>query len=159
MEGQNPDETTGSALLSRISKEMVQAQKQFFGKGPTQAKSYLLDDMLFIVMRGGLTTAEKTMLEFGEQDRVRGFRQAFENQMTERLTHMIEDLTGRRVLTYQSQVLFEPDRIVEIFVFDEDARRQDIEATAQAQLSGDKAVGEVSEEYGDLLDSPSEQGQ
>ena len=69
----------GQGLLARLSTEMVRAQKQFFGKGPTQAKSYFLDDMLFIVMRGGLTTAEKTMLEFGEMDRVRDFRQAFEN--------------------------------------------------------------------------------
>lgn len=28
--------------------------------------------------------------------------------MSERLTDMIEDVTGRKVLTYQPQVLFEP---------------------------------------------------
>ncbi|MCA1678706.1 MAG: DUF2294 domain-containing protein, partial [Actinobacteria bacterium] len=91
----------GQTLLARLSTEMVRATKKFFGKGPTQAKSYFLDDMLFIVMKGGLTTAEKTMLEFGEEDKVRDFRQTFENQMTERLTGLIEDLTGRKVLTYQ----------------------------------------------------------
>jgi len=57
-------EEHGQGLLARLSNEMVRAQKQFFGKGPTGAKSYLLDDLLIIVMRGGLTTAEKTMLEF-----------------------------------------------------------------------------------------------
>lgn len=31
----------------------------------------------------------------------------FENEMSERLTDMIEDVTGRKVLTYQPQVLFE----------------------------------------------------
>jgi uncharacterized protein YbcI len=86
----------GQSLLARISNEMVRSQKQFFGKGPTEAKSYLLDDLLVIVMRGGLTTAEKTMLEFGQPDQVRQFRQLFENEMTERLTDMIERLTGRR---------------------------------------------------------------
>ena len=29
----------GQSLLSQISNEMVRAQKQFFGKGPTEAKS------------------------------------------------------------------------------------------------------------------------
>ncbi|HEX4364128.1 MAG TPA: Na-translocating system protein MpsC family protein [Solirubrobacteraceae bacterium] len=81
-------------LLARISNEMVRAQKKFFGKGPTQAKSYLVDDLLFIVMRGGITTAEATMLQFGKSDMVREFRQLFENEMTERLTSMIEDLTA-----------------------------------------------------------------
>ena len=61
----------GQTVLARLSTKMVRATKQFFGNGPTQAKSYFLDDMLFIVMKGGMTTAEKTMLEFGEEDKVR----------------------------------------------------------------------------------------
>ena len=126
------EETTerGQGLLARISNEMVRAQKEFFGKGPTEAKSYLVDDLLFIVMRGGMTTAERTMLEFGQQDQVRQFRQLFENQMTERLCGMIAELTGRKVLTYQSQVMFEPDIVVEMFVFDSQANPQDRAATA-----------------------------
>jgi len=150
-----PDD--GQTLLARLSTEMVRATKQYFGKGPTQAKSYFLDDMLFIVMKGGLTTAEKTMLEFGEIDKVRDFRQTFENQMTEQLTGMIEDITGRKVLTYQSQVMFMPDRIVEMFVFDDQAGDKFIEATAEGQLAG-KPVGQVdAEDVG--LDEPSSQGQ
>jgi len=38
--------------------------------------------------------------------------------MTERLTTMIEDITGRKVLTYQSQILFDPEIVIEMFVFD-----------------------------------------
>src|SRR5215213_3710979 len=135
--------TEGQGLLARISTEMVRAQKEFFGKGPTQAKSYFLDDMLIIVMKGGLTTAEKSMMDFGEEDKVRDFRQTFENQMTEKLTGMIEDLTGRKVLTYQSQILFGPDRVVEMFVFDDRAAADLIEATAEGQLRSE-SVGEVS---------------
>ncbi len=132
---------------------MVKAQKQFFGKGPTEAKSYFLDDMLFIVRQGGLTAAEKTMMEFDEADRVRDFRQTFENRMTERS----EQLTRRKVLTYQSQILFEPDRIIEMFVFDDRAPAELIEATAEAQLRGEPA-GQVSNE--DVaLDDPSSSGQ
>ena len=37
-------EERGQGLLARISNGMVRAQKQFFGKGPTEAKSYMLDD-------------------------------------------------------------------------------------------------------------------
>jgi hypothetical protein len=65
----------GASLLSAISREMVKAMKTYYGRGPTKAKSYLVDDLLFIVMRGGGTEAEKTMLEAGEHDPVREFRQ------------------------------------------------------------------------------------
>ena len=150
------DEQHGQSLLSQISNEMVRAQKQFFGKGPTEAKSYILDDLLIIVMRGGMTTAEKTMLEFGQQDQVRQFRQLFENEMTQRLTDMIERLTGRKVLTYQSQVMFDPDVVVEMFVFDAAAPAADRSATSDGQLH-DSEIGEATDE--DALDSPSGSGQ
>lgn len=149
-------EDAGQGLLARISNEMVRAQKEFFGKGPTEAKSYLLDDLLFIVMRGGMTTAEKTMLEFGKQDQVRQFRQLFENEMTHRLTEMIERLTGRNVLTYQSQVMFEPDIVVEMFVFDSATSQQGRAATAEGQTQDD-SIGEATAH--DALDDPSVSGQ
>src|SRR3954468_13740534 len=135
-------ELHGGDVLARLSDEMVRAKKQFFGKGPEQAKSYMLDDMLIVVMRGGLTTAEQTMLRFGRQNMVRQFRQLFENEMTEVLTGLVEKTTGRTVVNYQSQIMFDPDIIVEMFVFDE-PREDGVEATAEGQL-GDDATGTVS---------------
>ncbi len=155
-ETQGEGDERGDTLLSRISNEMVRAQKKFFGKGPTQAKSYMLDDLLIIVMRGGLTTAEKTMLEFGKPDQVRQFRQLFENEMTDRLTEMVEQLTGRKVVTYQSQIMFDPDVVVEMFVFDSEGSSDAIEATAEGQLDeGEQGI--ATDE--DALDSPASSGQ
>ena len=137
-----PEGQRGGDLLSSISTEMTRAQKKYFGVGPTSTKSYMLDDFLMIVMRGSQTVAEKTMLDFGEQDLVRAFRQAFENDMSEKLTGMIEELTGRKVLGYQSQILFEPEVVVELFFFDRDAETPEVSATAEGQLE-DPSVGEA----------------
>ncbi len=139
MEGQAQDE--GQNLLLQISNGMVRAQKEFFGKGPTKAKSYLLDDFLLIVMRGSQTQAEQTMLEFGQEHLVREFRQQFENEVADTLTRMVERVTGRRVLTYQSQILFEPEVVIEIFFFDGPEPRE-VEATARGQLEH-RSVGEA----------------
>ena len=108
-----------SGLLSQVSTEMVQAVKRHYGKGPVSAKSYLVDDLLFVVMRDGITQAERTMLDAGRENTVRHFRQEFENEVAETLTRLVERLTGRRVINYQSQVLFDPDMTIEIFVFDD----------------------------------------
>lgn len=112
------DKQEGASLLSAISREMVKAMKTYYGRGPTKAKSYLVDDLLFIVMRGGITEAEETLLAAGEEDAVRSFRQRFENIMTDRLVGTIEQLTERKVLNYQSQVMFNPPLVVEVFLFD-----------------------------------------
>ena len=147
----------GARLLMRISTEMVRAQKRFFGKGPTQAKSYFVDDMLIIVMKGGLTAAEKTLLDGGEEDQVREFRQAFENEMSGRLSEMIEELTGRNVVSYQSQIMFAPNRVVEMFVFDDQPPAELIKASAEGQLHGEPVGEAASDDLG--VDEPSASGQ
>ena len=146
--GLPPAEEEGGRLLASISNEFVQMQKQYWGLGPVKVKSYMMDDLLLIVMRGGLTTAEHTMLDFDEEDLVRNFRQTFENQMTEKLKDKVERLTGRKVLTYQSQILFDPDVVAELFVFDRAAPgAEEIVATAKGQLD-EQALGEVESETG-----------
>jgi len=111
----------GQSMTARISTEIVRTLKESFGKGPVKAKSYLLDDFLLVVMRGGMTVAEETMLERGHADLVRRFRQEFQNELSDVLIAEVEALTGRRVVTPQSQVLFDPHIVLEIFFFDGDS--------------------------------------
>lgn len=149
------DETgaRGAELLSQISNEMVRVMKEYFGRGPTSAKSYMLDDLLVVVMRDGMTTAERTMLKFGRSDVVRHFRQEFENEMADRLTGAVEKLTGRTVVTYQSQVMFEPNTVVELFLFDRPAPDAAVHATSAGQLA-DESAGEATDEA--ALDPPAQ---
>ncbi len=133
----------GQSLLAEISREMVKAMKTFYGKGPVKAKSYLVDDLLFVVLRGGFSVAEGTMLEAGHQDVVREFRQRFGNEMAQRLRGTIEQLTDRQVVNYQSQVLFDPDALIQIFIFDQPLAKEAQAETAAGLLHPDSALGEV----------------
>jgi len=154
-----PTEEQGGSLLARISNEFVMMQKQYWGLGPVQAKSYMMDDLLLIVMRGGMTRAELTMLDFGRPDLVRNFRQSFENEMTKNLTDKIERLTGRKVLTYQSQILFDPHVVAELFVFDKaaDGGAAEIVATAEGQLK-ERPYGEIDDDTGGAtLEAPTDE--
>lgn len=76
--------------------------------------------------------------------------------MTGRLTDMVEQITGRKVATYQSQVMFDPDVIVEMFVFDQPGSEDAREATAGGQLRED-GTGETT--TGGALEAPSDAGQ
>lgn len=162
-EDRQQDADSGQSLLLQISNAMVRMQKEFFGKGPTKAKSYIFDDLLLVVMREGLTTAEKTMLEFGHPNQVRQFRQLFQDEMTERLTRMVENLTGRKVVNYQSQVLFAPDMTLEIFVFDSETEVSAVTVAALAQLADSELEADAGETAtqrpGIPLESPARPGQ
>jgi hypothetical protein len=65
------------------------------------------------------------------------------------LSAKIEQLTGRKVLTYQSQVLFDPFVVAELFVFDSapGGGAEEIVATAEGQLR-ERPHGEVSDPTG-----------
>lgn len=103
---------------SRISSAMVGMKKEYYGKGPVKARTFINDEYIFVVMEGGLTRNEQTLLAAGEHDLVRLYRLRFQEAMTATAVGAIEDIMGRKVLTYHSQILFDPDRAIEIFVLD-----------------------------------------
>jgi uncharacterized protein YbcI len=115
--GRLPDEPGGS-LRTALSNAMVGMKKQYYGKGPTGAKAWILDDYVFVALEGGLTRNEETLLAAGKEDLVRNYRLAFQEAMGETTMNAVAELTGRKVLTYHSQILFRPTRAFEIFVLE-----------------------------------------
>jgi uncharacterized protein YbcI len=112
------------SLQARLSKVIVRTMKDLYGRGPTHAKTYICDDeYVFCVMSGGLTRDEETMIRGGEQDAVREYRLRFQSVIAPELIRRVEDVLGRKVVSYHSQVLFDPDRLVEIFVLDQSGER------------------------------------
>jgi uncharacterized protein YbcI len=109
----------GGHLLSAISNRIVQIQREHYGRGPMKAKTYALDDLIVVVMRGsGFTPLEKTMMDSGDPERVVEMRHDFQHMMTKLFTDTIEELTGRKVLAFLSQAHVEPDLSLEMFFVD-----------------------------------------
>jgi uncharacterized protein YbcI len=106
------------SVRSEVSNAMVGLMKHFYGKGPTKAKTFLNDNYVFCVMEGGLTRNEETLIERGHEDLVRNYRLCFQEAMTEPMAEAIQRITGRTVIGYHSQIVFNPERAFEIFVLD-----------------------------------------
>jgi uncharacterized protein YbcI len=84
-----------------------------------KAKTYALDDIIVVVMRGsGFTPLEKTIMDSGEPERVIAMREDFQRVMAGRYRQMIEELTGRNAVAFLSQAHVEPDITMEIFFID-----------------------------------------
>ena len=109
----------GGELLAAISNKIVSLLRENYGRGPMKAKTYALDDMIVVVMReSGFTTAEQTMMDSGEPERVVDMREDFQRVMMERYKEEIERLTHRKVVAFLSQAHVEPDITVEVFFID-----------------------------------------
>src|SRR5476649_1497836 len=103
-------------VLTAISDWMVALLKEFYGRGPTRAKSYYEDDLVVCVLRGGFSRVEQTLLEGGRGTAVIQQRMEFQELMRERFEAVIEDATGRRVIGFMSGNQQDPDMMCEVFV-------------------------------------------
>ena len=111
-------EAPGS-MRAALANAMVGLKKEFYGRGPTAAKAWILDEgYIFVAMEGGLTRSEETLLEAGQEDLVRRYRLAFQEAMTATTVTAVEEIIGRKVAAYHSQIVFRPTRSFEIFVLE-----------------------------------------
>jgi uncharacterized protein YbcI len=109
----------GGQLLAAVSTSIVAILHEHYGRGPMKAKTYALDDIIVVVMRGsGFTSLEQTIMDSGEPDRIVAMRHDFQRMMSKRFTETIEELTGRNVFAFLSQAHVEPDITIEIFFVD-----------------------------------------
>jgi uncharacterized protein YbcI len=86
-----------------------------YGRGPIKAKTFLFDDYVLTVLHDTMTTAERTLVEAGREERVREFRLAFQKAMEEEFTSAVSSVVGRKVISYQSQIAFHPEVCWEFF--------------------------------------------
>src|SRR5947209_6629808 len=100
--GRLPQDAAGS-LRTALANAMVGLKKRFYGRGPTAAKAWILDDYVFVVMEGGLTRNEETLLADGKADLVRDYRLSFQGTVGATAIGGIEEVGGRAVLNYQRQ--------------------------------------------------------
>ncbi len=109
------EQGSGTALTA-ISDGMVKLLKEYYGVGPTQAKTYYHDDLVVCLMRGGFTRVEQTLLEGGRTTAVIQQRMEFQEVMRDRFVAVIEGATGRTVVGFMSGNQQDPDMICEVFV-------------------------------------------
>jgi len=111
-------ESTRGEVLAQISTGLVQLHSRYYGKGPTKAKTHMVNDTVICILRGGFTTVERTLIDQGNVDAVYDIRRSFQTVMEDQFTAIVEEATGRHVIAYMSQIHLNPDLTVEIFVLE-----------------------------------------
>jgi uncharacterized protein YbcI len=116
--GAEPAEQPRRDTHGNISRRIVQLHKEYYGRGPTRAKTYINGDLVVVLMRGGFTRVEETLLEEGRGDAVIAQRMDFQEVMEDRFKQVIEEETGRKVLAMMSGNHQHPDLLGEMFVLE-----------------------------------------
>jgi uncharacterized protein YbcI len=114
------DETGGTGEeLAAVTNGIVGLFREYYGRGPTKAKSYLLDDTYVVcVLHDTMTTVEQTLVKSGQGRLVREVRLTFQEALADSFMGVVEKATGRRVATYHSQLTLDPDIGIEFFLLE-----------------------------------------
>ena len=107
-------------MRAMISREIVRLQAEYYGKGPTRAKTYIVEDLVVVVLEESFTRAERTLADRGERDAIQHIRRRFQQQMAESFTSIIEQATGRKVRAFLSETNIDADVSVETFLLAEE---------------------------------------
>jgi uncharacterized protein YbcI len=107
-----------SEQLAEVSNGIVQIFSDSYGRGPTKAKSYAFDNYIVTVLEDMLTTVEMTLVENGQKDLVRAVRLTYQEIEADRFKAVVAEVMGRPVITYHSQVVFDPPMGFEMFVLE-----------------------------------------
>jgi uncharacterized protein YbcI len=117
-----PASDRAESVQATISTEMVRLYKELFGRGPTKAKTDILDNVVLCTLEDSLTMAERNLSKLGEHARLRDIRLFFQHASETEFRAIIEEITGRKVRAFISGMDTSQDVAAELFYLEpEDA--------------------------------------
>jgi uncharacterized protein YbcI len=121
-------------VRATIARQMGELQSEYYGRGPTKARTYVNDDLVVVVLEETFTPAERTLIARGESEGIQDIRRRFQRSMAEQFKAIVEQATGRKVRSFLSETDLEADISVEIFILAD--ARTDMAAFEEDDSSG-----------------------
>jgi uncharacterized protein YbcI len=104
-----------------ISNAITKLQRENYGRGPESVRTVVGYDHVICFLENTFMPVERTLIDAGETDAVRQTRLAFQRAMESRFVNTVEEISGRKVRAFLSQVSLNPDIAVEVFVLERDS--------------------------------------
>ncbi|WP_156505913.1 MULTISPECIES: DUF2294 domain-containing protein [Bacillaceae] len=116
--------TTKKKLEADVSEALIKFQRELIGRGPQEAKTYIMRDMVITRFKGVLTVEEKHLVERDDGRKlVKHMRQLLREMYSAKYEEIIEGLTGCKVLSSHSDISTKTGERIEMFIMDQDLER------------------------------------
>jgi uncharacterized protein YbcI len=120
---------------SAIGNAITRLHREHYGRGATTTRTIFQRNHVIAFLEDIYTPVERTLIEAGQNEDVKHTRQVFQMAMRQRFSDAVEEITGRKVIQFMSQVSFDPDMAAEIFVLEPGAGI-DAESDGSGEPSG-----------------------
>jgi uncharacterized protein YbcI len=114
-------EKTKGQLEAEISETMMQFQREQMGRGPDEAKSYILGDLILVRLKNVLTPAERQLVRTPEgRNLVKQMRNELLEASRSALEALIAKVTGCRVVSFHTDISTKTGERVIVATLDQD---------------------------------------
>jgi len=115
-------EKTRGQLEAAISEAIIRFEKEFMGRGPLEAKTYIVDDMILVRLGGVLTPAEIKLAEEGVDGRGKQLIKQVRQELLERgrplLETAIKSIAGLNVRSLHTDISTRTGERIIVFSMD-----------------------------------------
>ena len=113
---------TKGQIEAEISEAIVKFEKEYMGRGPTETKTHIIDDMVLVRLKGIMTQAEYQLAGTedspGSRELIKQVRRELLEKGRPLLEAVIGDLTGRKTVSLHTDIsTFTGERVI-IFTLD-----------------------------------------
>ncbi|PLR89995.1 DUF2294 domain-containing protein [Bacillus sp. T33-2] len=111
-------------LEAEISAAFIKFQRDLVGRGPQEAKTYIINDMIITRFKGVLTVEEKHLIKNEDGKKiVKQMRQILREMYSEEHESIVQNLTGCKVLSSHSDISTKTGERIEIFIIEKDLEK------------------------------------
>lgn len=115
-----PKQTQGQ-VEDEFTRAIITFEKEYLGRGPVEARTFFIDDMILIRLKGILTPAEMKLcetpdgLQLVKQTRRQLFESAFEI-----LEQIVHDVTGLELISLHTDMSTQTGERIVVLTVDQD---------------------------------------
>ena len=113
---------TRGQLEAEISEAIIKFEKEYMGRGPEETRTYIVDDMAIVRLRGVLTPAEKQLAKSADESHGRRLIKQVRIELLEKARFLLEpiirDITGKNVKSLHTDISTVTGERIIIFALD-----------------------------------------
>ncbi len=118
---EKPPKTQGQ-LEAEISEAVIKFEREYMGRGPEETRTFIVEDMIVVRLRGVLTPAEKNLAGIDPESHGRTLIKQVRVELLEKarplLERIIQDITGQALRSLHTDISTTTGERVIVFTLD-----------------------------------------
>jgi uncharacterized protein YbcI len=116
---------TKGEMEAEICRAMVQFEIDYMGRGPKEARTHIIEDMVLVRLKGVLTPAEQQLTKSPDGvELIKKMRSTLIEKAKPLLYQVVGDITGTKIISLHTDISTVLGERVMVFVLESDLEKQ-----------------------------------